>query len=84
MVNYKYPRCGYETTIKTKYIQHLKRNFLCKTIISNNNLGEEYKKNNISEKIDILENYPKSSVNTSKNHQNIYIISTKYPQNLPK
>ena len=60
MVNYKCPRFSYETTIKTKYIQHLKRKFLCKNTLSNNNLGEEYKKYNIYEKIDILENYPKS------------------------
>ena len=44
MVNYKCPRCGYETHIKTIYVRHLERKLLCKPIISDNNLIEEYKK----------------------------------------
>ena len=77
MVNYKCPRCGFETTVKTKYIQHLKRKFLCKSTLSENNLGEEYKKYNIFEKMDTLENPGESSVNPCE-------ISTLYPQNIHK
>ena len=51
MVNYKCPRCGYENNIKTKYINHLRRKKLCKNVLSNNNLQNEYIKYNISEKI---------------------------------
>ena len=60
----------YETTIKTKYIQHLKRKFLCKNTLSNNNLGEEYKKYNISGKIDLLENSGESSLNPGESSVN--------------
>ena len=51
MVNYKCPRCGYETHIKTIYARHLERKLLCKPIISENNLENEYLKFNITEKI---------------------------------
>jgi hypothetical protein len=51
MVNYKCPRCGYETHIKTIYVRHLERKLLCKPIISENNLENEYLKFNITEKI---------------------------------
>ena len=44
MVNYKCPRCGYETHIRTIYVRHLERKMLCKPNISDNNLIEEYKK----------------------------------------
>ena len=33
MVNYKCPRCGYFTHIKTIYIRHLGRKVLCKPVI---------------------------------------------------
>ena len=32
MVNYTCPRCGFNTNIKTKYISHLRRKYLCKNI----------------------------------------------------
>ena len=56
MVNYECPRCGYNTNIKTKYIQHLKRKYICEPSKNNNNLIEEYKKYNIlthNENLDI-------------------------------
>ena len=43
MVNYKCPRCGYETHIKTIYIRHLGRKYICETKISDNDLQNEYK-----------------------------------------
>jgi hypothetical protein len=51
MVNYKCPRCGYETHIKTIYIRHLGRKYICETKISDNDLQNEYKKYNILSKI---------------------------------
>ena len=60
MVNYKCPRCGYESHIKTIYIRHLGRKNICENKISNNELQEEYIKYNIKEKI-------KKSVMTPKN-----------------
>lgn len=47
MVVYSCPRCGYSNNIKTKYINHLKRKKICKPIISDNNLLEEYTKYDI-------------------------------------
>ena len=51
MVNYKCPRCGFETNIKTKYVQHLKRKYICNSILNDNDLNEEYIKYNIKDKI---------------------------------
>jgi hypothetical protein len=51
MVNYKCPRCGYEINIKTKYVNHLRRKKLCKPILSEDDMGLEYIKYNITEKI---------------------------------
>jgi len=62
MVNYKCPRCGYETHIKTIYVRHLERKILCKPNISENNLENEYLKFNITEKI----NTNNTSVNIGK------------------
>ena len=59
MVNYKCPRCGYETHIKTIYVRHLERKLLCKPIISENNLENEYIKFNITEKINIYKKQTK-------------------------
>lgn len=51
MVNYKCPRCGYETHIKTIYTRHLSRKTLCENIISNTDLNSEYIKYDIKSKI---------------------------------
>lgn len=42
MVVYTCPRCGYTNNIKTKYINHLNRKKICKPVVTNNNLMEEY------------------------------------------
>jgi hypothetical protein len=47
MVNYKCPRCGYETHIKTIYVRHLERKLKCKPNLSDTNLVEEYIKYDI-------------------------------------
>ena len=51
MVNYKCPRCGFNTNIKTKYTSHLKRKYICEPKISDVNLTNEYIKYNIQNKI---------------------------------
>lgn len=51
MVFYNCNRCGYNTNHKSKYINHLKRKFLCKNLVSDDNLNEEYIKYNITDKI---------------------------------
>ena len=43
MVNYKCPRCGYETHIKTIYVRHLERKIICKPKKGDIDLIEEYK-----------------------------------------
>ena len=63
MVNYKCPRCGYETHIKTIYIRHLSRKTLCENTISNDDLNSEYIKYDIKSKIikkDYIEKNPKN------------------------
>ena len=32
MVNYKCPRCGYNSDIKTLYVRHLQRKYMCKKL----------------------------------------------------
>ncbi len=80
MVNYSCPRCGFSNNIKTKYIQHLKRKYVCEPILSKDDLSEEYLKYDIKgKKLDIS----KENINLEKNsvdHQNIPIISKFYPQ----
>ena len=51
MVNYKCPRCGFNSNIKTKYMLHLKRKYICDAKINDNNLHTEYLKYNITSKI---------------------------------
>ena len=68
MVNYKCPRCEFNTNIKTKYIQHLKRKFICEPIISENSLREEYIKYDLSNKIITL---GESSVNSGESSVNL-------------
>ena len=66
MVNYKCPRCGYETHIKTIYIRHLSRKTLCENTISNDDLNSEYIKYDIKSKIikkDCIEKNPKKPQN---------------------
>merc|ERR1712146_376707 len=94
MVNYKCPRCGYETHIKTIYTRHLGRKVICKPIISHNNLIDEYKKYNIIDKISNTQNTTKKPQNTTKytkettkipQNTTIYINEiTKIPQNTTK
>ena len=72
MVNYKCPRCGFQNNIKTKYIQHLKRKYICSPLICDNDLSEEYNKYGIKAKIS---NYAKSTENYAKSTEN-YAKST--------
>jgi hypothetical protein len=51
MVFYTCPRCSYNTSHKTKYVIHLKKKKLCKPVLSNTNLQNEYIKYNIIEKL---------------------------------
>ena len=51
MVLYTCPRCNYNNVIKTKYIDHLKRKNICRPILSESNLQDEYIKYNIKEKL---------------------------------
>ena len=60
-MKYICPRCSYNTTDKSKYINHLYRRFICKPNLSNNNLEQEYLKYNILNKIS--SNEPKMSQN---------------------
>ena len=53
MVNYSCPRCGFTTNIKTKYVSHLRRKYICRNIKSDDNLKNEYVKYNIEEKTNI-------------------------------
>ncbi len=66
MVNYNCPRCGYQTNIRTKYVNHLRRKFICENTISNDNLQTEFKKYDISEKIILTESYAKYPENHAK------------------
>jgi hypothetical protein len=70
MVNYTCPRCGFNTNIKTKYTSHLRRKYLCKNILSDDNLYNEYVKYEIKEKLSIPQNNTISHINTTKNTQN--------------
>ena len=72
MVNYQCPRCGFSTTIKTKYTSHLSRKYICENKISDDNLETEYLKYNIQEKL-----------SSGKYTQNIPIHTQKYTQNIP-
>ena len=51
MVNYTCPRCNYNTNIKTIYVRHLSRKYICNNIISDDNLQNEYIKYNIVNKL---------------------------------
>ena len=77
MVNYKCPRCGYEINIKTKYMNHLRRKHICKNILSDNNLQEEYIKYNITEKIKCKQNVNVLLTKHKKCQQNVNVLSTK-------
>jgi len=44
MVNYKCNRCGFTNTIKSKFISHLRRKYICKAKLSNIGIGEIYEK----------------------------------------
>ena len=67
--------CGYETHIKTIYVRHLERKLLCKPIISDNNLENEYLKFNITEKI----NTNKKQTKNQHFEKNIQQKSNKNP-----
>ena len=77
MVNYKCPRCGYEINIKTKYMNHLRRKHICKNILSDNNLQEEYIKYNITEKIKCKQNVNVLLTKHKTCQQNVNVLSTK-------
>ena len=55
MVNYRCPRCGYETHIKTIYERHLSRKKICENLNSEDNLIYEYIKYNIVKKLGNIE-----------------------------
>ena len=77
MVNYKCPRCGFNNTIKTKYIQHLKRKYICDNSLSDNNLNDEYIKYNIIDKIIVDKSLvSKGSVNKNESTDHINYVST--------
>jgi len=80
MVNYKCPRCGYETHIKTIYTRHLGRKVICKPILSNNDLSGEYNKYKIVDKISNPHKSTKIPQNTTKYTND----TTKIPQNATK
>ena len=87
MVNYTCPRCGFTTNIKTKYTSHLRRKYLCKNTLSDDNLYNEYVKYEINEKLNIPQNNTISHINTTKNTQNTTNIqknNTKNTQNNTK
>ena len=58
MVLYTCPRCGFNTTHKTKYTSHLSRKYICKNILSDDSLKNEYNKYDIVEKIEYLKITP--------------------------
>ena len=66
MVNYTCPRCGFNTKNKSKYISHLRRKFICKNKVTDDNLQNEYFKYNIVDKISKINNGSKMTQNDSK------------------
>jgi hypothetical protein len=70
MVNYTCPRCGFNTNIKTKYTSHLSRKYICKPVIYDNNLQNEYIKYNIIDKIQYPKNDPKITPKRPKTKKN--------------
>ena len=64
MVLYTCPRCGYNTSHKTKYMFHLKKKNLCKANLLDISLYKEYIKYGIEDKIQMN---PKESIDESKN-----------------
>ena len=81
MVNYTCPRCGFNTNIKTKYVSHLRRKYICKNILSDDNLTNEYLKYGIEEKINIPKKSSKNTHYPKKHPQKILTISSKNTQN---
>ena len=67
MVNYHCPRCGFNTLIKTKYIAHLRRKYICDNVYSDDTLIKEYQKFNIIDKKEDNINIPKHSKNEMLN-----------------
>ena len=67
MVNYSCPRCGFNTNHKTKYIMHLRRKYICKNIVSDDTLNNEYIKYNILDKICLKLSSTKIHKNPQKN-----------------
>ena len=68
MVKYQCLRCNFETKIKTKFLKHLNRKFICEPINSNISIGEIYNKYFITE--------------VAKCSQNIAKMLPKYSQNI--
>ena len=78
MVNYTCPRCGFNTKNKSKYISHLRRKFICKNIISDDNLNNEYLKYNIYNSKNVAKNsvnFGKMPANVGKHPINVYKTS---------
>ena len=81
MVNYLCPRCGFKTNIKTKYVNHLRRKYICKNKLSDNSLNFEYIKYNIQEKLvsnknpTKIQHYPNNF--QQKSNKNPALISEK-------
>ena len=84
MVNYNCPRCGYQTNIRTKYVNHLRRKFICENTISNDSLQSEYKKYDISDKLESHEKYPENHAKHPENHAKPAENYAKHTENYAK
>ena len=81
MVNYTCPRCGFNTNIKTKFTSHLSRKFICKPLISDNNLQNEYVIYNITDKIKYPKKDPKKTPKRPKMKKNDPKMTHSDPKN---
>jgi len=81
-------RCGYNTTHLITFKRHLGRKNICKNILSDNDLMDDYIKYNITEKIKNPVINCKSTVSQPKVHNNPHLytqpIPDKYPENSEK
>jgi hypothetical protein len=78
MVNYKCPRCGYETHIKTIYIRHLGRKTMCENKYDVDDLNNEYIKYNIKSKIKDNQKTTKITQKNTSHPQNNTKLKCKY------
>ena len=70
MVNYECSRCGYNTNIKSKFISHLHRKYLCKPKLKDISVEEIYDNYFGKKKKD---NFGKMSTNVNKMSTNVNI-----------